>query len=293
VAIVDRHATTEEDAFVAADVALYEAKHSGRNRAVAYDPSGRQRERLTTGLVWSQRLRRALDDDGFVLHAQPIVDLATGRTTFYELLVRMRGPDGELIGPAAFLYCAERFGYIRRLDRWVVEEAARLAAAHPGATFSVNLSAKSVTDPAIGDHIEQAVSAAGCRAEQLIFEITETAAIANMEQARSLARRLARLGSRLGLDDFGSGFASFYHLKTLPLDILKIDGEFIRNLGRDRDDQLVVRAVQDVARGMGKVVVAEHVEDEEAAERLRDLGVGHGQGYHFARPGPVDEILAA
>ncbi len=156
----------------------------------------------------------------------------------------------------------------------------------------MNLSGRSITDVTLGDWIEGRLASSTCRPDQLVFEVTETEAIANMEGARDLALRLQRLGCRLALDDFGSGFASFYHLKTLPIDLVKIDGEFVRRLGRDEADRLVVEAVQCVADGFGKDLVAEHVENAEAADVLRELGVRYAQGYHFGRPGPAEEMLA-
>ncbi len=280
------------DAMIAADVALFEAKHQGRGRAVAFEDAGDQERRLTNGLSWSRRLRRALAEDGFELFAQPIVDLETGRPAMHELLLRMPDGEGGFIAPGDFLYTAERFGLIRPLDRWVIAAAARLAATHPDSVLSVNLSGRSVTDPSLCAYVEDAIAAAGCAPAQLIFEVTETEAIAAMEPARALATRLRSLGCRFALDDFGSGFASFSHLKALPLDLLKIDGEFVRNLESDHTDQLVVDAVQRVAGGMGKALVAEHVEDAATAERLRRLGVRYGQGYHFARPAPAEAVLA-
>ena len=292
VTMIEAARVAEAGPMVAADVALYEAKHQGRGRAIAYEDAGDQGRRLTNGVQWSRRLRRALGEDGFVLHAQPIVDLQSGEAAMYELLLRMPDGDGGLIGPADFLPTAERFGLIRPLDRWVIAAAARLAAAHPGRVLAVNLSGRSVTDPSLGTYVEETIADAGCAPSQLVFEVTETEAIAVMEPARDLARRLRRLGCRFALDDFGSGFASFYHLKALPIDILKIDGEFVRNLERDHADQLVVDAVQRVASGLGKALVAEHVEDAATAARLAALGVRYGQGYHFARPAPAEAVLA-
>uniref|UniRef100_UPI003569434D putative bifunctional diguanylate cyclase/phosphodiesterase n=1 Tax=Paraconexibacter sp. TaxID=2949640 RepID=UPI003569434D len=291
VTVIDPEIRSVDEAMVAADVAMYDAKEQGRNRAVHYEHEGSQRRHMTDGLRWSQRLHQALEQDGISLHAQPIVDLSTGDVAYHEVLMRLHGDDGTVYEPAEFLPIAERFGYAPRLDRHVIDLAVDLAIRHPTRALTVNLSGTSITDPTLGDWIEARIAGTTCRPGQLVFEITETEAIANMEEARRLATRLQRMGCRLALDDFGSGFASFYHLKTLPIDLVKIDGEFVRRLGRDSADRLVVEAVQRVARGFGKDLVAEHVESAEAADVLRELGVRYAQGYYFGRPGVAETML--
>lgn len=290
--MIDGRTRAPSDVFVAADIAMYDAKDLGRNRAVLYGEDEARHARMSSDLLWSQRIRRALAEGRFTLFAQPIVDLETGVALKHELLLRMLDDDGSTIPPGVFLPAAERFRLIGELDLWVVGEATRLAAAHPHATLSINLSGSSVTDPDLVGRIEALIASAGCKGEQLIFEITETEAIASMEQAEQLAGRLAKLGCRLALDDFGAGFASFYHLKALPLQFIKLDGEFIRHLPVSEDDLLVVQAVQGVAVGMGRTVIAEQIEDRATADVLLKLGVRYGQGYHFAKPAPAFEVLA-
>ncbi len=291
--MIDGRTRAPSDVFVAADIALYDAKDLGRNRAVLYGEDEARHARMSSDLLWAQRIRRALAEGRFTLYAQPIVDLETGSTFKHEVLLRMLDDDGSIIPPGVFLPAAERFRLIGDLDLWVVGEATRLAAAHPNAVLSINLSGSSVTNPDMVGKIEAMIESAGCRGEQLVFEITETEAIASMEQAGLLSGRLAELGCRLALDDFGAGFASFYHLKALPLEFIKLDGEFIRNLPVNDDDFLVVQAVQGVAVGMGRTVIAEQIEDRDTADVLRRLGVRYGQGYHFARPAPAHEVLSA
>jgi EAL domain-containing protein (putative c-di-GMP-specific phosphodiesterase class I) len=241
-------------------------------------------------------IRDALAEDRFVLHAQPIVDLESGRTGQYELLLRMVGRDGSIIPPGRFLPVAERFDLIGQLDRWVVRRAiAMLAGARADGhdiTVEVNLSGRSTGDPELLALIEAELQESGVDPARLIFEITETTAVANIPAAQAFAARLADLGCRFALDDFGAGFGSFYYLKHLPFDYLKIDGEFVRHCAEDRTDQLVIQAVVDIARGLGKRTVAEQAGDDATIALLRDLGVDQAQGYFLGRPAPLAEWLA-
>ena len=221
-----------EDLMVSADLAMYAAKESGGNRYhVATADGGEYVSGMQVRLNWADQIRRALDEDRFVLYCQPILELESDRITQYELLLRMVGDDGEIILPAAFIDTAERFGLIQEIDRWVAKKAIHLLVDHD-VRLEVNVSGKSMGDLAFPELVEREIAATGVDPSRLVFEITETAAIANMEQARSFAERLTRLGCRFALDDFGAGFSSFYYLKYLPLDYLKIDGDFIRSLTR-------------------------------------------------------------
>ena len=252
-----------EDVMVSADLAMYAAKEAGGNRYhVATADGGEYVSGMQVRLNWADQIRRALDEDRFVLYCQPILHLATDCVTQYELLLRMVGDDGEIIMPAAFIDTAERFGLIQEIDQWVARKAIHLLAEHD-VRLEVNVSGKSMGDLAIPELVEREIALTGIDPSRLVFEITETAAIANMEQARAFAERLTRLGCRFALDDFGAGFSSFYYLKYLPLDYLKIDGDFIRSLTSSVTDQLVVKSMVDIARGMGMKTIAEFVEAEE------------------------------
>lgn len=286
-----------EELLVSADIAMYDAKEAGRDRhAISVETEQRQQQ-MTDRMAWSQRMRDALEQDSFVLFQQPVVDLQTGLPKSHELLLRMRSESGELIPPAAFLPIAERSGLITEIDRWVTHQAiatiARQRAAGREIRLAVNLSGASVSDPALLDMIEQDLAEMAPPPGSLIFEVTETAAIVNLDRARTFAATLAELGCELALDDFGAGFGSFYYLKRLPFDYLKIDGDFIRQLTSSHEDQLVVRAIVEIAKGLGKRTVAEFVGDEETMELLRDLGVNDGQGFHLGRPAPLEELIAA
>ena len=255
----------------------------------ANDPLGPGR--IETRLEWVQRIRSALDDDRLTLHAQPVVQTATGRTTQHELLVRMVGPDGSLVSPAQFLPIAERFGLIREIDRWVVTETITLlsdcAQEGPGPTIEINLSGQSLGDRQLATHIGHELRRTQVDPSRLIFEVTETTAIGNIAAARAFAQQLARLGCRFALDDFGAGFGSFYYLKHLPFDYIKIDGEFVRNCTVDPTDRLVIRAVVKLAQGLGTSTIAEFVGDEATYTTVTALGVDYAQGYHLGKPVPA------
>jgi len=281
-----------EELLIEADLAMYEAKEAGRDRCSLVSPHSHRPERIRERVSWLDRIRGALDDDRFVLHAQPIRDLRTGEIGQHELLLRMLGDNDELIGPAAFLPLAERFGLAPEIDRWVVGQAIDLLASDPGGAIAleINLSGPSLNDTGLLRLIETEVAHAKIDPRRLIFEITETAAVANIPLARRFAERLTQLGCRFALDDFGAGFGSFYYLKHLPFDYLKIDGEFVSGCLGNRTDQLVIEAVVRIARGLGKETVAEFVSDEQLERFVRSQGVDHAQGFHVGRPVPVAQL---
>ncbi len=289
----DEH--TADELLVEADIAMYDAKEAGKDRYSIYSHTEGRRGPISVRENWNQRLAAAVDTGTFVLHAQPIVPIAQAAPPTFELLLRLPDEHGDLIPPGTFLYNAERFGLMSRIDRWVATQAVQLLAASHAAghdlALSVNVSGKTITDPGFGEHIAGLLAEHEVTPNRLIIEITETAAITNIQRARTLARELRALGCRIALDDFGAGFASFYYLKHLEFDDLKIDGEFIRNLCATPSDQLVVRAVVDIARGLDARTIAEFVGDDETLVLLRELGVDAGQGFHLGRPQAMDEVL--
>jgi diguanylate cyclase (GGDEF)-like protein/PAS domain S-box-containing protein len=292
VAMFDRasHLTAEE-LLVEADIAMYDAKEAGRARAVLYDATEDRQERMLSRMTWADRIREALAADAFVLHAQPIMSLRGDPIPRSELLLRMLGNDGDVIPPGSFLYIAERFDLVQEIDRWVVSRAVEILAEEQAAgrdvVLCVNLSAKSVTDPELPNHIADELQAHGADGSGLCFEVTETAAVVNIDRARQFAALIGELGCDFALDDFGAGFASFYYLKHLSFDLLKIDGEFVTDLSSSVTNQLVVKAVVDIARGLGKRTIAEFVEDAETLELLRGMGVDFAQGFYVAKPAPL------
>ncbi len=284
--------TSAEELLACADLAMYRAK-THRDHVYLYRASPAGAKSLAPACNWERRLRTALDQDLFVLHAQPIEDLRTGQRQ-YELLLRLIARDGRLCEPESFLPVAERSGLMGEIDRWVVLQAIYLLSreAKKPATLRVcaNLSSMALNDTALLALIQRELERTNIDPRRLMFEITETAAIADLAGAQRFVRALKRLGCRFALDDFGVGFSSFYYLKHLPVDVLKIEGGFVRNLARDETDLHVVRGIVTVAQGLGKETIAEYVEDSETVAVLRQLGVDHAQGYQIGRPGPLADI---
>lgn len=278
---------TPAELLVNADIAMYDAKAAGRDR-ISVAARDVHQASAKTRHTWLQRIREGLDNDHFELHAQPILHLATGVITQYELLLRMRSDTGELIPPGAFIDIAERSGAIRDIDLWVVRSACQIIRREHSlgriSRMEVNVSGVSVSDPEFVSLIEPELTALGGLAPQLVFELTETAAVTNLAHARAFADGITPFGCGLALDDFGVGFGSFYYLKHLPCDYLKIDGEFIRTLSQSPTDQVFVRAMVELARGLGKRTIAEFVEDEPTLELIRQLGVDYAQGYFVGHP---------
>ena len=265
-----------------ADSAMYHAKSLGGSRTELFDEASTPAVEAADRELWISQIRLALDNDRFELHAQPIVNLATSAVIQHELLLRMRDDADELVPPSAFLPTAERCGLIAEIDRWVITEAVELAAR--GAVVAVNLSAASAGDPRVLALIERQLRRHVAEPGNLVFEITETAVMQDMDRATRFAERLVALGCRLSLDDFGTGFASFTYLKRLPVQYLKIDIDFVRDVARSQRDMFVVRAIVALANDFGLQTIAEGVENRHTAEVLRDLGVTYAQGYLFGRP---------
>jgi EAL domain-containing protein (putative c-di-GMP-specific phosphodiesterase class I) len=244
---------------------------------------------------WLERLRRALQDDLFVLHFQPIVSLADGTVSHHEALLRLADePAGQLIAPGRFLPAAERYGLIRDIDRMVLDKVAALLGeghAGDGVKLAMNVSAVSVTDGTLLSYLERCLVRHAVDPSLLVIEVTETAAISDMQSARAFCAGALALGCAVALDDFGAGFGSFQYLKHLPFSYLKIDGDFIRRLPVSRTDQLVVKALAGVVGGMGRQTIAEFVGDDATISMLRCYGVDYAQGFQVGRP--VARIPAA
>lgn len=292
---LDERSMVGAELLAEAETAMSTAKDGGRDRMLSYDSTGRSE--MDDRRAWTERVRQATERGLFILTSQPIVDLAGGEATQHEILLRMRDDGGGLVEPGAFLATAERFGLIGGIDRWVTQQAVRLIAAHNkegrDLTLEVNLSGKTMGDAKFPDEVRRELTSSGIDPASLIFEVTETAAVADMEHARLFAQSLARVGCRFALDDFGAGYASFYYVKHLPISYLKIDGEFIKELPDSRTDQLIVKALVEVCEGLGIKTIAEFVTDQQTMDMARDLGVDFAQGYHPGKPEPVSALRDA
>ena len=295
VVMIERAGITASQLVSTADMTMYDAKEAGRNTFVILDTKDFAVPKSAAHLAWGQRIADAIADDRLVLHAQPIHGLAEEGIVGAELLLRLRDEHGALVMPGRFLYIAERLGLITPLDQWVAGEAvallSRLQRVNQHFHIEVNLSGHSVGDPELADHLVDLISSSGIDATKLVFELTETAAVANIDTAREFADRLGRLGCRFALDDFGAGFGSFYYLKHLPFDFVKIDGEFVEKSPENFGDRLILSSIVDIARGLGKKTIAEFVASEEILRVCEEQGVDYVQGYYVGRPAPIDEVL--
>jgi diguanylate cyclase (GGDEF)-like protein/PAS domain S-box-containing protein len=282
----------------AADIACYAAKDSGRNRVHLYDSnevSGRHRE-----MYWVSRVTRAVDEGRLELYYQPIVPTGCDAAPIpaaYELLVRLRDDNGELILPGEFIPAAERYNVVSAIDRWVVRRAVEVLQQHadgdePPFLFALNLSGMSLSDRTYLDLV-MSLAEDPRIARGLCFEITETAVITSMAQAVFFMHELRKRGCRFALDDFGSGLSSFHYLKTLPVDFIKIDGQFISSVTSDVVDRSMVEAISQVGRALGIATIAEKVESADVFAELKRLGVQFAQGYFVARPAPIANLPSA
>jgi diguanylate cyclase (GGDEF)-like protein/PAS domain S-box-containing protein len=279
-----------------ADVACYIAKELGRNRVHLYQHEDSETALRHGEILGAAGLRDTLEQGRFRLHYQPIIPLATpdSRPVCYEALLRVvskSGPDepSELVMPAAFIPAAERYGLMGAVDRWVIQATLRAYAAgigKTGAMIAINLSGNSLSDETLLDFIEALFAEHGFPPERVCFEITETAAIQNLHRAAKLMTALKRHGSQFALDDFGSGLSSFHYLKTLPVDYLKIDGSFVKDMIDQASDCALVAAINQMSHTLGIQTVAEYAHSRAVAERLRELGVDYAQGYFFGQPMP-------
>lgn len=278
-----------EAVLVDADRAMYRAKGAGRNRIAL---SGSEDDEGTPGVRRAQsttaRIRDALTHDRLSLASQPIRSLASGGVERYELLLRMIGEGGELLPAASFIRAAERSGMIQELDRWVVGQALEMLAEREKAgdpvSLHVNLSGVSMTDISVLEYIERRLDEGEADPGRCTFEITQTARIDDYETAAGFADRLTEFGCEVAIDDYGAGFGPFSYLKQMPFDVIKIDGAFVRDMPRNDADQLTVKAIVQIARGLGKRTIAAFVQDDDTTRMLREYGVDMAQGFHLGRP---------
>ena len=285
--------TTIEQVMASADSACYAAKDAGRNRVFVYRPDDATVAHHTGEIQWASKLSLALEQNRFLLYAQPIfpIDDIKG-SGCYEILVRLKETSGTIIRPGSFLAAAERFNLSNKLDKWVFESTLKWftsqhVALNKLTSCSINLSGLSLSDESFLEFVEDTLDRTGFPCQKLCFEITETAAISNLERANTFINRLKKKGCNFALDDFGSGLSSYGYLKNLPVDIIKIDGVFIKNIENSAIDRAVVKSICEIGSLMDKQITAEYVESKEALEILHQLNVNYVQGNYLAAPLPI------
>jgi diguanylate cyclase (GGDEF)-like protein len=285
-----------EAVLVAADEAMYSAKAEGRNRIVLFHGPGENGGRARRAQTTSALIRDAITGNRLSLATQPIRSLTSGGVERYELFLRMTSDTGELLPAASFIRVAERNGMVQELDRWVVGQALGLMEERERVgepvSLHMNISGASMTDVSVLEYIERRLDEGDADPGRCTFEITQSTPVEDYEKAAGFADRLTEFGCEVAIDDYGAGFGPFRYLQRFPFDVLKIDGTFVRDLPRNDADQLTVKAIVQIARGLGKRTIAEFVEDEETAQMLREYGVDMAQGYHFGVPVDAAEELA-
>jgi len=296
IGIVSIHADSGSlaDVFTAVDVACYVAKDKGRNEIYISQMNDVEQARRQLEMQWSTRIPPALKENRFVLHYQKVLPLSDdpGLSPRCELLVRMVESNGTLIPPGRLIPAAERFRQMPDIDRWVIHNALKLVAGRGQnggfSAYAINLSGQSLGQPELLDFVKREILRSGVRPDMLTFEITETAAIQNVVHASRFMAELKQMGCQFALDDFGSGLSSFGYLKKLPVDYLKIDGSFVRNMLHDHHDHSIVVAIAQIAKTLGIRCVAEFVGDHDTLIALREIGVDYGQGFFLHMPEPLD-----
>ncbi|WP_051293647.1 EAL domain-containing protein [Pseudoduganella violaceinigra] len=288
VVLLDGESSSLKEVMTAADAACYMAKEKGRNRIHVYSDDDAELSVRHTEMEAVSRIRAALENDRFCLHLQTIAPLRPGGRAHAEVLVRMLDEEGGLVPPMAFIPAAERYDLMPLLDRWVIHHAFSALATQPaGTSWAINLSGASVCDEGLLEYVLEQRRASGIALENVCFEITETAAVANLAQAAALIQDLQAQGARFALDDFGAGMSSFAYLKHLPVDYVKIDGSFIRGILHSPTERAMVESINQIAHVMGKQTIAEFVEDDAILACLRAMGVDFAQGYGVGRPQPL------
>jgi len=314
VAIINKDSKSSGEVLANSDIACYVAKTNGRDQVHIYDVVQDQKAAMDLDLGWSTRLQNAIAHDKFELFFQPILaindihlkelpeksgELWTHliktkaiQSPFYEVLIRLPDSNQGMIAPGAFLPTAERFNLMPSIDRWVINETFRqlsiLKTQYPDARVSINLSGQTFDDESIVSDIENAITKHKLDPGSIVFEITESSAIYNIDSAQKLIKELTWFGCKFALDDFGSGYCSFSHLKNLPVDYIKIDGVFIQELLHDSMDLAIVKSITEISHALGKKTVAEFVEDPEVLLKLKECGVDYVQGYYIAKPNALD-----
>lgn len=291
ISVIDKDTQSAAEAMREADIACYIAKREGRNRYHLYSPDDESGLDTLGEMGLVNVIRNALVSNQFTLYQQPIVELSSNNVEINEFLLRLQSPDDELISPASFIPVAERYGLMSMLDQWVVIHSLEILqqklARGDHSMVSINLSGASFGDNEVLHAFKGALSEQPELATYILVEVTETSAVRHIEKAIDFMRDLRGLGIRFALDDFGTGFSSFAYLKHLPIEYIKIDGTFVRDIMSDPVDQAMVRSINHIAHSLNKKTIAEFVENEEILDYLKEIGVDMVQGYHIGRPGPI------
>jgi EAL domain-containing protein (putative c-di-GMP-specific phosphodiesterase class I) len=304
VVAIDANTQSVTSILSAADAACYAAKNKGRNRVHVYQADDRELAIQRGQMQWISRLTQALEENRFRLYYQPIVkstQTASSEEKHYEILLRLVDEMGNLVMPGAFIPAAERYNLMHRIDRWVIRtlfasvgeqyrKNTNLSQLHPGVrdcVYAINLSGASLNDEQLIDFVREQLTLYQIPPEMICFEITETVAIANLAQAAQFMRSLKQIGCRFALDDFGSGMSSFAYLKNLPVDYLKIDGGFVKQIVDEPIDLAMVEAINHIGHVMGIQTIAEFVENQTILEKITAIGVDYAQGYSIAHPRPL------
>jgi diguanylate cyclase (GGDEF)-like protein len=288
VTMVERPSANPDDLIAEADIACREAKSAGRNRMQFFETSSHSQERASSDVGWMNKLRNAVDADSFQLRFQPINRIDTGVTTHHEVLLRLRGDDGKLLSPDAFLPSAVRFGLMSEIDLWAIRNAAEAYAQHvkdcPQLRLSINLSANAFENDDLAGFVSDVFEKNNVPPTHIIFEITESLAVRRPKHVERQIMELRRLGCELALDDFGTGYSSFSYLQKLHFDYIKIDGSFVHDITNNPVDQKMIKLIAEIGREASMQTVAEYVQNAQSLELLGELGVDLAQGFFVGRP---------
>ncbi|MFV1992274.1 MAG: EAL domain-containing protein [Acidiferrobacterales bacterium] len=297
VALISNKTKNADEVLSQADFSCHLAKTAGKNCVHMFNPESESEiTTLSKDISWSRKIRDAIDNDEFFLYFQPVINSTTLSADYFEVLIRLRGENNETIMPTGFIRTAERFGLAPDIDKWVIGKAiAKLAQYHidnPDIKFAINLSGKSVSETGVLSVIQQAIEKTGVNPEAIIFEVTETAAIADLSAARHFLTELRAMGCQTAIDDFGAGMSSFTYLQDLPVDVVKIDGSFVHNLDSNPVNLALVQAMNNIAHALGCKTVIEHVSKKADFEAVSGLDIDYYQGYYFQKPGaaPLYEV---
>jgi EAL domain-containing protein (putative c-di-GMP-specific phosphodiesterase class I) len=302
---IDEGTQSADAALRGADESCFAAKDAGRNRVKEFELGDARLIRRRGVMEWVTQLDDAIDDDRLILNCQRIVPVGNGDTAkgapapkHYEILLTMADDLGDPMPPSEFILAAETYNRVTLVDRWVVENVLRWMAEHRAqlddlGAFSINVSGHSINDESFADFVLEQFSRTQAPTSKVCFEITETAAIANLDNARDFMNRMKIIGCRFSLDDFGTGLSSYSYLRNLPVDYVKIDGVFVKGMDSSADDYAVVRSINDIGHYLGKKTIAEFVENDKILAQLREIGVDFAQGYGIEKPQPLSELTIA